>query len=327
MVKAMTYFSISSVLLTEEAEKMWFDIEILSRSKNLFYVRWNWKEQLFKLTDFGWNSSLWFKLCDDKELTNKVLNKNWIPIAKSHYILKDDLVDLMESDLSAFAYPLIIKPIDEWHWNGVIMWIASFEELKLKLKKSFDIYDSMIIQEQISWDEIRVLVVKWEILVAINRIPAFIIWDWKSTIEELIENENSSNDLRWEWYKKPLSNIEIDDELISFIEKKWLKLTVIPANKENVSLRWNSNLWTGWIPMNVTDKISEDIRQISINTAKYLGLEICWVDILTSDITKSLSEAWWIVLEANATPWIWWHKELLWVNSARKILDLIFNEK
>ena len=83
-------------------------------------------------------------------------------------------------------------------------------------------------------------------------------------------------------------------------------------------------MWTWWIPINVTDLISKDIRDISIKTAKYLWLEICGVDILTSDITKSLKETWWIVLEANATPWIWWHKELLWVNSAKVILDKIF---
>jgi len=205
------------------------------------------------------------------------------------------------------------------------MWISDFKELKDKLEKSFDIYDSMIIQEQISGDEIRVLVVKWDILVAINRIPAFVIWNWKNTIEELISIENSSNKLRWKWYEKPLSNIEIDDELMSFIEKKWLNLWTIPKNKEKVSLRWNSNLWTGWIPINVTDKISDDIKKISIKTAEVLWLEICWVDILTSDITKSLSETWWIVLEANATPWIWWHKELLWVNPAKIILEKVFD--
>lgn len=325
MVKAMTYFSISSILLIEEAEKKWFEVEILSESKNLFYIRWNKKEVLFKLTDFWWNSSLWFKLCDDKELTNKVLERKWLPIAKSFYLNKDNLEFLNSWNLWDFKFPVIIKPLNEWHGNWVIMWIESYVELLIKLRSSFDVYDDMIIQEQISWDEIRILVVKWKIIVAINRIPAFIIWDWINTIEKLIEIENSTNELRWEWYKKPLSNIVIDEELISFIEKQDLNLNYIPQKWKNIQLRWNSNIWTGWIPVNVTDQISEDIKRVSIESAKVLWLDICWVDILTLDVTKSLSETWWIILEANATPGIWWHKELLWVNSAEEILKLIFN--
>jgi len=126
------------------------------------------------------------------------------------------------------------------------------------------------------------------------------------------------------WYEKPLSNIIINDELVLYIKKSWYELDYIPKNLEQIQLRWNSNLWTWWIPINVTEKISENIKNISIKTAKYLWLEICWVDILTSDITKSLSETWWVILEANATPWIWWHKELLWFNSAKIILEKVF---
>jgi glutathione synthase/RimK-type ligase-like ATP-grasp enzyme len=57
-------------------------------------------------------------------------------------------------------YPLIIKPLDEAHGDGVMMSINSFEELIAKLGTSFEKYTSMIVQEEAQGDEVRVLVVK-----------------------------------------------------------------------------------------------------------------------------------------------------------------------
>jgi len=111
----------------------------------------------------------------DKELTYKILERNNLPIAKTHYLKKDDFDDFHFSELKDFSFPLIIKPLNESHGNGVMMHIMNIEELRKKLSLSFQKYDTMIIQEEIQGDEIRVLVFKGEVIVAINRIPAFIV--------------------------------------------------------------------------------------------------------------------------------------------------------
>ncbi len=303
MVTLMKNFSISSKYIIEEAENMWFEIEMISEDKNLFYVKWNNKEILFKSTDFGWNSALWYKLCDDKELTYKILDRYNLPIAKSEYIWKADFIDFEEKNISKLNFPLIVKPVDEWHWNWVLMWISSFKELKNALDKSFEIYNDMIIQEQVSGDEIRVLVIKWKIIAAIHRVPAFVVWDWINNISKLIDIENNTNPLRWEWYDNSLAYIKIDTELLWYISKNNLDLGYIAKNWEKIQLRWNSNLWTGWIPIDVTDLISDNIKSVAINATKALWMEICWVDVLTSDFKKDLSDTGWIILECNATPW------------------------
>lgn len=321
MVALMKSFSISSKYIIEESEKLWFEIDIISEEKNLFYVKWNWKEILFKSTDFGWNSSLWYKLCDDKELTYKILDRYNLPIAKSIYLSKKQFETFSLENIKNLKFPLIVKPIDEWHWNWVLMWIDNIKELKDSLYKSFEIYWDMIIQEQASWDEIRVLVVKWKIIAAINRIPASVIWDWINNISQLIETENTTNPLRWDWYNNSLTYIKIDDELISYISKNNFDLDFIPEKWKKMQLRWNSNLWTGWIPIDVTTVISQDMRDVAIKSTKVLWMEICWVDILTSDFTKKLSETAWIVLECNATPWF----SPIWKEKTKKVLELIFD--
>jgi len=323
-VPLMWYWSISSIVLTEEAEKLWLTVEIISKTKNLFYIKGNGKEILFKSTDFGWNSALWLKIANDKELTYKILEKHNLPTAKTWYILPDQISDLEKLNIT---FPVIIKPLEEWHGNWVMMNILDIKELKLKLKQSFEVYNKMIIQKQIEWEEFRVLVVNWEVIMARNRVPAFIIGDWTNTIQKLISIENKSNILRWEWYNSPLAYIKVDSELDDYIEKNWLTTDSIPEQWKHVTLRWNSNIGTWWISIDVTHIISDDIKNICSSAAKMLNLKLAWVDVITTDITKALSETHWIILEINSTPWIWWDRELTDVNTWKIILEKLFFNK
>lgn len=321
----MLYRSISSIALCEEAKKLWLEVEVISTEKNLFYVTGNGKSFLFKSTDFGGNSALGYKLADDKELSYRLLEKHWFPIAKSVYISKADLTSTtIEDDISALCFPLVIKPVDEWHGNGVMMNIHTGDELRGKLTTSFQTYDAMIVQEQIVWDEVRVLVMQWEVILALNRIPAHVVGNGKSTIEELIAHENKSNPMRWTWYEMPLSNIAIDAELISYLAKQWKEMCSIPDSWAYVQLRWNSNLWTWWTINEVTKELCDDIKHMCIEVSKLFGLEIAWIDILTSDFSVPLEKSWWVILEINPTPGIWWHKELTSVNSWYEILKRLF---
>lgn len=325
MSYAMTYWSISSQELCKEAEKLWFTIDILSKEKNTFYIS-DWKQEiLFKSTDFWENSALWFKLCKDKWLTYSVLEKNNLPTAKSIYISKTNFLGIESVDVSCLKMPLIIKPLTEWHGNGVMMCISNIEELQRKLSQSFQIYQDMIIQEQIKGDEVRVIVVKWEVILAYKRIPASLIWDSIHTIQELASIENTTNPLRGTGYESPLVYIQIDDELISYIWKQGMTIDYIPDNKQEVQLRWNSNTGTWWTMQNVTDTLHISTKEICIEAASLLGLEISGVDIIAEDISQPLKKQWWIILEVNATPWIGGEKDLTWVNTAYEILKRVFN--
>ena len=220
-------------------------------------------------------------------------------------------------------FPVIIKPNGESHGRGVMMNIKNFEELKEKLENSFEIYKNMIIQEQIIWKEFRVLVLKWEVILVLNRIPPYVIWDGINDINFHI-NELNKNPKRWDWYKNVYSNIVVDEELLSFIEKQWFDLKSIMNSWEKIHLRWNSNLWTGWTWKCYTDIICEENKKICVDICSDLWFEICWVDVISSDISKPLYENWGIILELNDNPWLWGDLELTWINTGRIILEKLF---
>ncbi|NDK19340.1 ATP-grasp domain-containing protein [Candidatus Gracilibacteria bacterium] len=324
MSKPMTYWSISSQVLKEEAEKLGLEVEVLVPEKNLFLIKRKDKEVLFKSTDFGVNSALGKKITDDKELTYKLLEKYDAPIAKTLYIHNHEFQKFDWSKLSEFHFPVIIKPIDEAHGNGVCMNIVSISELQKKLESSFVDYTKMIIQEQISGDECRVLVVLGEVVVGLHRVPPFVIGNGESTIQELIEDENKTNPLRQQNYSAPLSLIKADSELIDYVDKQGYSLDdVIPMNMR-LQLRGNSNLGTGGTIVDITHILHEDTKKICVSIAEKFQLGICGVDILSSDFSKPLSETGGVILEINSTPGIGGDRELTSVNTGREILKKIF---
>ena len=310
--------------LTKEATKMGFKINVLDKSSNLFYIEGNGQKVLFKSTDFWGNSALWFKIAKDKWLTYKVLEDNNLPIAKSVYLKKWDFQNFTENFIKKLNFPLIVKPLEEWHGNGVLMNIQNLVELQKKLRQSFEEYDSMIIQEQIEWEEVRLLIVKWELTIAINRIPASVTWDGEHDIQALIKVENENNPLRGEGYETALSLIEIDNELQSYLETSGYHLSTIPKKDKVIQLRGNSNIWTGGNMENVTNLVHPSTVEICKKILDLFSLEISGIDLMTTDISRPLSETWGIILEVNGTPWIGGHREVLWVNSAKIILESIF---
>lgn len=321
----MTYFSVTSKVIIEEAKKLWFEVEILQANKNFYRIKWNSKEVYFKSNDFWWDSSLWDKIADDKELTNIILWRNWFEIPRSIYVNKDELENF-NLDEHNLRFPLVTKPVSEWHWDWVTVGIKSNEELDYGIKEALKYGDNIIIQNFIEWDEHRILVIWDKVVLWIKRIPAFVIWDWIHKIEELIEIENK-NPMRGSWYENILSLIEIDDRLIKYIEKNWYNLDTIPKKDTRIQLRGVSNIWAWWILVNVTAKLSKELKEECVRIAKLVWLKVVWIDIITKDLWVSLKNSNWAIIEINSWPWFWWDFELTWVNTWLELLKYVFDIK
>ena len=325
MVELMKKRSISSQIIFETAIEMWFDVEIMNEKKNLFIVKNKDKEILFKNVDCGINTSLSLKLCDDKELTYNILENIWIRISRTLYLNKPDInkTDLDKLDLD---YPLVVKPVDWAHWNWVYTDIKDIAELKKSIEKSLDFSDNIIIQQHIKWEEHRILVIWDKVIYWIERLPAYVIGNWKQTIEELIKIENQ-NELRGEWYDKPMTKIEIDNDLIRHIEKYYNYTTnTIAEDNKKIVLRWISNIWAGWSPKDVTHLLWDELKKECVTIAKALWLKIAGIDLITNDLSVSLSKSKWAVLEVWATPWFGWDKESTEINPAKHLLNFVFKK-
>lgn len=320
-------WGISSTIILNEAKKQNLETNILSIENNVFSITKNKIRKYFKSVDCWLNSAFWFKVVENKELTYLLAEENNIRVPNSIYINRENSEDLNNLKIK---FPVVTKPIDWAHWDWVAINLKNIEELEKGLKYSFSEkkVSRVIIQEQIFWEDHRIIVINWKVEAVTKRIAPFIVWNWKNTILELIKEENN-NPLRgwWEDHDAAMSKIKIDSESIDFIKEQWYSMENILENKKQIKVRRNENLSTGWLAIDVTDKIHNEIKKEAIKIAKLTWLGFCWVDFFCKDISLPLKEGKWAIIEVNATPWIRMHHfPSIWKsrNVAKKILEAIF---
>lgn len=317
--------SISSQIIFDTARDMWYKVDMINENKNLFSVSDKNKEVIFKSTDCGINTSLSLKLCDDKELTYDMLEKNNIRTAKSIYLNKNNISNF-DVKKASITFPLVVKPLDLWHGDWVYTEIKDETELNLAIERCLAFSNNIIIQEHIYGHEHRILVIWDNVIFWARRINAHVIGNGKNTIKDLIENENN-NPLRWDWYDKPMSFIKVDEKLMNYIQKHYnYTLEDKPKQGEVVTLIWVSNIWAGGTIDNVTEELGEWFKKECVKIAKSLWLWIAGIDIITRDLSIPLDESRWIVLEVGATPWFGGFWEATNTNPAKELLNFVFNQ-
>ena len=237
--------------------------------------------------------------CINKELTKIALEKSKIPQA----IGKGFDQNVRRDDMLAFAnkigYPVVVKPSDGYGGKGITtnirndeQLIQALEELKNDLKNKTKI----IIEKHHIGNDFRLYVVGEEVVASAMRIPANIVGDGKSTINELIKEKNN---LRRK--SKGPSNRSIiyeDEELKTTLKEKKITLDYIPQKDEQIFLKKKANVSSGGESIDVTDEMRTEYKQIAIDAVKSIkGLHIAAVDLLIDDDKQSA-----IVLEINTKP-------------------------
>lgn len=240
------------------------------------------------------------RIVQDKVKTKEYLNKGGVPIPLGDSFEKDE-------DIIAYAeqigYPVIVKPLKGSMGKGVYTNIKDKEDLieVLQELRSRYKYTEYMVEKHYYGQEYRIYVVGDAVIGATNRVPANIIGDGKNTITDLIKLKNNERKKNPYLAPKP---IKVDFEVKSLLKSQGYDINSIPEKGERVFLRDKSNLSSGGDPIEATDELSEEVKQIAVDALKALpSIPHAGVDIIVDpdDNTKG------VVLEANATAEIGFH--------------------
>ncbi len=262
-------------------------------------------------------------IAGDKHLTKELLRRHGIPVPTGEiaYTIGSALRYAEE-----IGYPVVIKPYDSNHGNGVTLNITSREEVPEAFKLALQYSSAAVVEKHITGQDYRVLVIGDKVSAVARRQPPHVIGDGTSTIRQLVEKENE-NPLRGEDHTKPLTKIELDDVAADVLsEAGYTPDSVLPAGTV-VFLRKNANLSTGGTACSCMDIIHPDNAKLAVRAAKALGLDIAGVDICSPDISIPLFENNGAVLEVNAGPGLRMHimpSEGPSAPVAKDILDMLY---
>lgn len=268
-------------------------------------------------------SSIAVELACDKEGTKEILDNAAIPVPKG-YITRD--IEDLERFINRLGYPIVIKPVDGNHGKGATTNILNLEAAQEAFKLAKEYSRKIIVEKFITGRDFRVLVINYKFVAAALRTPAAVIGDGKHTIEELINIVNA-DPRRGYGHEKVLTSIKIDDVVHFMLEKYGYTLNSVPKLNEEVWVKPTANLSTGGTSEDVTDIVHPNNIIMCERIARVIGLDICGIDIMATNLSEPLSETGGAVLEVNAAPGFRMHLEPavgLARNVAEPVIDMLY---
>jgi cyanophycin synthetase len=313
----------STEALVKEAESR--DIPWLQLgARAMIQLGYGIHQKRLQATLSNYSGILGVELACDKEGTKQILKDAGVPVPRGTVIYYLDELDAAIDDVG--GYPIVIKPLDGNHGRGISIDIDNWDDAEKAYDAARDISRAVIVERYYRGRDHRVLVVNGKVVAVSERVPAHVVGDGKSTIEELIEKTNRDPN-RGDGHDKVLTRIVVDRNSIWLLKRQGYALDSIPEAGEMCYLRATANLSTGGIAVDRTDDIHPENIWLAQRVAKIIDLDIAGIDIVTPDITQPLREVDGVVVEVNAAPGFRMHvcpSQGLPRNVAAPVLDMLF---
>jgi len=301
--------------------------------RNIPYIRLN-KQSLVQLgygvyqkriraTIASTTSNIAVDIACDKEETKLLLEAAEIPVPRGTVIRTEAGLD---EAIQKFGYPLVLKPIDGNHGKGNTTNITNREQAIKAFEAAKQYGRNVIVERFITGYDFRCLVINNKFICAALRTPASVVGDGVHNIQWLID-ETNKDPRRGYGHEKVLTQITIDQFTQKMLDDANITLETIPAKGERVLLKPTANLSTGGTSTDVTDEVHPTNVFMFERIAKIIGLDICGIDVMATDLRTPVNENGGAILEVNAAPGFRMHiepAEGLARNVAEPVIDMLF---
>jgi cyanophycin synthetase len=277
----------------------------------------------FRATMTEKTSCIAVDIASNKDETKRLLTEQAIPVANGITISSVEGVD---DAIRKVGFPLVFKPLDGNHGRGISINIKTKDEAIAAYEHAAKISRKVIVERFITGFDFRVLVIDNKMVAAALRDPAHVVGNGHSTIQELIDLENT-DPRRGYGHENVLTLIAVDRDTLDLLDKKGYTLETVPAKGEKVFVKSTANLSTGGTSIDVTDHVHPQNVFICERISKIIGLDICGIDIMAQNLTEPLTENGGVVLEVNAAPGFRMHiapSEGLPRNVAGHVIDMLY---
>lgn len=312
----------STGCIVEEASKR--NIPFIRLNKHsLVQLGYGVHQKRIRATIASTTSNIAVDIACDKEETKLLLEAAEIPIPLGRVIRTEE--GLKEA-VERVRYPLVIKPIDGNHGKGNTTNITTWEQAIRAFEAAKNYSRSVIVEKFITGVDFRILVINYKFICAALRTPASVVGDGEHNIQWLID-ETNKDPRRGFGHEKVLTQITIDQFTQKMLDEKNYTLETVPPKGELVMLKPTANLSTGGTSTDVTDEVHPANVFMCERIARIVGLDICGIDIMASDLRTPITENGGAVLEVNAAPGFRMHiepAEGLPRNVAEPVIDMLF---
>lgn len=270
---------------------------------SLVQLGWGDRQKKILAAATSQTSAIAEDIVQDKDLTRILLHEAGLPAPRGRPV---------ESALDAWVaaqeigLPVVIKPRDGNQGRGVALNLYTREQVAAAFANAREESHSVIVEQFSEGEDYRLLVIGRQFVAASRRRPAQVTGDGVHTVNELIAIENR-DPRRSSDHSASLSRIRIDAVALAVLAEQGVTPETVLDKDRSVFIRRNANLSTGGTAEDVTDKVHRSIREVAIEAAQLVNLDICGIDLVAIDITQPISRRNGVIIELNARPGLRMH--------------------
>jgi cyanophycin synthetase len=296
----------STKALVDEAKRRGIPVMRLDE-KSLLQLGHGRHQQKIRASITGRTSLVATDLAGNKDMTKKLLDESGVPVPRG-IVVRD--VEEAVRGAKRLRFPLVTKPLDGNHGRGVTIGIMDEAQLRFGFSEAQSQAKGrdVIVEQFFEGNDHRILVVGGKMVAVAERIPAQVAGDGISSIRQLVAEVNR-DPRRGEGHENVMTRMRIDAHVEEVLARSGLTPDSIPEADEVVQLRATANLSTGGTAVDRTNEIHPDNAEIARRAALIVGLDVCGVDFVCPDITRSVRETGGGVIEVNAAPGLRMHIE------------------
>lgn len=315
-------FGPSTQAIVNEAKKR--EIPVIRLNKESYVqLGYGVHQRRIQATMMDNTSSIGVEIADDKERTKELLSTMGIPVPKGYSVW--DLEDGLRM-AKRIGYPVTVKPLIGNHGRGITTNIHTPEELEIAFGNAKKVYDTILVEKNLTGIDFRILVIDGKFAAAAKREPAFIIGDGKTAIKDLIEEMNRDPE-RGFGHEKNLTRVKIDYMTERLLKMRNLTMDDILPDGEKLYIKTTANLSAGGRAVDVTDDVHPMVRSMAERISQIIGLNVMGIDLIAQDLSTPLDPECSGIIEVNAAPGMRMHlspSEGKPRNIAENVVDMLF---
>lgn len=231
--------------------------------------------------------------CDDKRLTRRLVSEAGITVPRAR---------LATFDEGDFAFlkevgEVVVKPTRGEQGKGITVGVLPDngpDDLAAALARARQQYPDVLIEQRVTGDDLRLVVIDGRVVAAALRMPPEIIGTGEHTVRDLIAAESRRRSAA----TGGESRIPLDDLTESTVAEAGWKLDDVLPQGTRLRVRRTANLHQGGTIHDVTAQVNPELCRVAVTAAEAIGIPVTGIDLLVPDVTG----ADYAFIEANERP-------------------------
>ncbi len=296
-------------IIIREAQRRGIFVEVLDSDGGYFELSFGGRNIVCRESLSELSTAIAMSRCDDKSTTHRLLRQAGLRVP-------DQIKVADESQALGFLEKhdsVVVKPARGEQGAGISVDVRTGEALRQAIGEAKALCDTVILEEFVSGDDLRIIVIDEQVVAAAIRKPAHVIGNVRDSVKTLIEKQSR----RRAAATGGESHIPLDRETQRCVEEAGYTLDSILPESEHLVVRKTANLHTGGTIHDVTDQLHPTLRTAAVDAARAISIPVTGLDF----IVPAVDGPDYTIIEANERPGLANHEPQ---PTVERFIDLLF---